>query len=271
MIKRGKKKGQVTIFIIIAILIVALGILIYLYYPKLFPGTGTETKNPAAYMQECMQREIEDTTQTVIIQGGNYTVNPNAGIFYKNAESDPDGHYIRYLCYSGEDFTPCINQEPFLTEHIESEILNTIKPSIENCFTLMVESYEKKGYDVNLQHGNSTVSIIPEVISTDFNTTLTLTKGDEVQTYKKFQVNLDSNLYDMLEVAKNIIIWEINVGDSATEAYMYDNPALKVEKHRKDNDVKVYVLTDRDTREVFQFASRSFANPAGFGNVNEYL
>ena len=38
MIGKEEKGGQVTIFIIIAILIVALGVLIYLYYPKIFPG-----------------------------------------------------------------------------------------------------------------------------------------------------------------------------------------------------------------------------------------
>ena len=56
----------------------------------------------------------------------------------------------------------------------------------------------------------------------------------------------------------------MNVGDSVPEAYMYNNPYMRVEKHRKDNDVKIYVITDINTEEDFRFAVRSFAFPVGF-------
>jgi hypothetical protein len=263
MIKKGEKGGQVTIFIIIAILIIALGILIYLYYPKIFSNIGPESINPPAYIQDCMQQKIEDTVQTISLQGGDYVTDVNNGYFYKG-NNEPEGKYVRYLCYTNENYVHCINQEPFLTEHIEKEILDTINSSIINCFDSMEKSYETKGYNVTLKNGTPEVQIIPKFVSTNFNRTLTLVKGEESQKYLNFDLNLNSNLYDMIEVAKNILIWEMNAGDSAPEAYMSDNPNLKVEKHRKDNDVKVYVLTDTTTEEVFEFAVRSFAAPAGF-------
>ena len=46
MDKRGKK-AQVTIFIIIAIIIVVLGILIYMFYPKIKASFGFECHNEA--------------------------------------------------------------------------------------------------------------------------------------------------------------------------------------------------------------------------------
>jgi len=264
--KRSNKRGQVTIFIIIAILIIALGVLIYMFYPKLKSTIETETKNPSTFIQECMEETIQDTVNIISLQGGSYVVNESGGRFYKEEEED-EGTYVRYLCYTQEDFISCINQEPFLTEHIELEILRVINSDIENCFDSLVKSYEDKGYEVDLKNGTPEVQIIPYSISTNFNRTLNLIKGDSSEKYENFEVNLNSNLYDMLEVAKNIIIWEINVGDSLPEAYMNYNPYLKVEKHKKENDIKIYVLTDEKTQEVFRFAVRSFAAPVGFGEI----
>lgn len=266
MIKKGEKGGQVTIFIILAILIIALAIIIYLFFPKLFTNISPESINPPAYIQECMQKKVQDTVTIVSLQGGDYTVDVNNGYFYKKV-GEEEGVYVKYLCYTNENYVHCMNQEPFLTEHIESEILNTISPSMENCFKDMENSYKTKGYTVELKTGKSKVSIIPNSISTNFNRTLTLTKGQEVQKYSNFELNLNSHLYDMLEVSKNILIWEMNAGDSLQQAYMYDNPSLKVEKHRKDNDVKIYLLTDMKTKEVFEFAVRSFAVSPGFEMV----
>ncbi|MEK6833275.1 MAG: hypothetical protein AABY32_04455 [Nanoarchaeota archaeon] len=260
--KKLNKKGQITIFIIIAVLIIALGVLIYMFYPKLISRAETETKNPSAFIQECMEEKIQDTVDIISLQGGDYVVNVDNGIFYKENEEER-GTYVRYICYTNEDLVHCFNQESFLTEHVESEILNVISPDAENCFNSLVKSYENRGYEVNLKEGNPKVivQILPNAILTSFNKTLTLVKGDESERYNDFSININSNLYDMLDVAKNIILWEVKTGDSIPEIY-YD-PSLKVEKHRKENDVKVYVLT-YDKREVFRFAVRSFAAPVGF-------
>src|SRR4030042_2359510 len=214
MIEKEGKKGQVTIFIIIAILIIALGLLIYLYYPKIIASFNPETKNPATYIQDCLQEDIEDNTRTISLQGSDFIVDKNNGYFYK--KEGEDGNYVKYLCYTGSNviYTPCINQEPFLTEHFEEEILNSISERITTCFDELVKSYDRKGYEIILKNGTVNIQIIPNVVSTNLNRTLTLTKGDETETYRTFEINLNSNLYEMLEVSKNILIWEMIVGDS---------------------------------------------------------
>jgi hypothetical protein len=268
MIRKEGKKGQVTIFIIIAILLVALCILVYLYYPKIIGSFNTETKNPSTYIKDCVQKDLQENIDTISLQGGSFVVDKNTGYFYK--KEGEDGNYVKYLCYTGsnEINTPCINQEPFLTEHVQKEILNSINSEIITCFDALVKSYDKKGYEVNLKNGTPSVQIIPNVISTNFNRTLTLKKGDETETYRTFEINLNSNLYEMLEDAKNIVVWEMIVGNSVPEAYMYNNPYIRVEKHRKDNDVNVYVLTDINTEDSFRFAVRSYPIPVGIGTVN---
>jgi hypothetical protein len=255
-----------TIFIIIAVLIVALCILVYLFYPKIFASINPVTKNPSIYIQECIQEKLENNLEIISLQGGDYVVNNNDGYFYK--EEGEDGNYLRYLCYTSSNaHAPCINQEPFLTEHVEEEILNSISQEITICFDGLVKTYDNKGYEVNLKDGTAYVEIIPNVVSTNFNRTLTLTKGDETETYRNFKIDLNSNLYEMLEDAKNIILWERSYGDSIPEGYIYSNPYIRVEKHRKDNDVNVYVLTDINTEESFRFAVRSFPIPPGIGDL----
>jgi hypothetical protein len=268
MFEKEEKGGQVTIFIIMAVLVVALGVLIFLYFPEIVSKVSPETKNPAGFIQNCIEEQIEDNTEIILKQGGDFVVNSNGGYLYKK-ESDNEARYVKYICYTADSHVPCINQEPFLREHFEDEILESIEEDMQGCFNNLVKSYENKGYDVDLEEGIPQVKILPNVISTNFNRTLTLAKGDENERYENFQINLDSHLYDMLGVAENIVSWEINVGDSMIEAYMYDNPYLRVEKHRKDDGTKIYVLTDKNTEEDLRFAVRSFAAPVGFTGLDQ--
>lgn len=44
---------------------------------------------------------------------------------------------------------------------------------------------------------------------------------------------------------------------------LYHN--LKIEKRKPDYGTSVYILTDKDTANKFQFASRSLVFPPGYG------
>ena len=68
--KRWNKKGQVTIFIIIAIIIVATGILIYSFYPQIKTTFGGGEKNPKGYIQTCIEQDIKDAVESISIHGG---------------------------------------------------------------------------------------------------------------------------------------------------------------------------------------------------------
>ena len=88
--------------------------------------------------------------------------------------------------------------------------------------------------------------------------------GNDNQEFEGFEVKVDSNLYEIVEVADNILDWESTAGDAISEAYMVDNPYIKVEKRLKEDDVKIYTVTHRRSGEVFKFATRSLALPPGF-------
>jgi hypothetical protein len=251
--KRLNKKGQVTIFIIIAILVVALGVLIYMFYPKIISRTTTETTNPSTFIQECMQDKIQNTVDTLSLQGG--SVNPT---FYYTYGKDN----IEYLCYTNQYYRPCVVQQPMLIQHIQSEIQKEIKNDTISCFDSMKKSYENKGYQVDMKSGNTTVELLPEKIVTTFGYELVLTKGEAAK-YQDFKITLDNNLYELAGIANSIINWETQYGDAEVTTYMNYYHNLKVEKQKQLDETTIYILTNRDNGNKFQFASRSYPFPPG--------
>ncbi len=260
MQKRGvysyNKKGQVTIFIIIALLIIGAAALIYFLSPKVSTGTGFDATNPQGFIQSCLKKPIQKTVENLSSQGG--SLNPNFYFLYK-------GNNIEYLCYTAENYATCVIQQPMLKQHIESEIINKIPGDVNSCFSSLQENYKNGGYTVSLNPGKTTVGLLPKRVVTRLdNYTLTVTKG-ETKIYGSFSVILDNNLYELISIANSILEWEVKYGDAETTLYMSYYKDLKVEKITQQDGTKIYILTDRNTGNKFQFASRSKALPPGFG------
>ena len=69
------KRGQVTIFVIIAIVIVVAAIGMYFIYPQI---TGTSiSSSPTEFIQDCLEDEIEENVEKISLKGG--SLNP---VFY---------------------------------------------------------------------------------------------------------------------------------------------------------------------------------------------
>jgi len=255
--KRGieNKKGQVTIFIIIAVVIVVLGVLIYMFYPQIQEGLGFVEKNPQAFIQNCIEDKIKESITKLSSQGG--SLSPEHYVMYNNEK-------IEYLCYTNEYYKTCVVQQPMLKKYIESEIQNEIKEEVEMCFDSMEENFQKRGYDVNLRKGAENVELLPKRVVATFNYSLTLTKG-ETEKYDSFSVFLNNNLYELISIANSIITWEAKYGDAETTTYMNYYHDLKVEKKKQSDGTTIYIITDRNTENKFQFASRSVAWPPGYG------
>ncbi len=247
--------GQVTIFIIVAVIIIALGILIYMFYPKIQSTLGLEQKNPSAFIQTCLEDEIENSVKEVSLRGG--SINPEHYIIYDNGK-------IEYLCYSEGYYEKCIMQQPMLKNHIESEIKNEILPKVKDCFDNLEESYEGKGYNVNLKRGETGIELLPKRIVATFNYSLTLTK-DGSEKYEPFRVVVNNNIYELVSITNSILNWEAHYGDAETTIYMNYYHDLKVEKKKQSDGTTIYILTDRNNGNKFQFASRSVAWPPGYG------
>lgn len=258
---KKSKRGQITIFIILAVIIVAVAVVIYLFYPQI-KTIFILPANPQQFMQTCMQNEIKNVIANVSLQGG--SMNPQFNYSYYN-ENLKHLYSVEYLCYTNQYYVPCVMQQPLLQNHIESEIENNIQSTALACFNSLQQNYQNHGYTVNLIPGNITVDILPQRVLVTFNSDFTLTKGNSQQRYQQFGVAINSNLYELVSIANSILNWEVTYGDAPDAVYMSYYHDLIVEKKQQTDGTKVYILTNLNSGEVFQFATRSFVWPLGYG------
>lgn len=261
MLKRGgersnsfNKKGQVTLFVILGVIIVAAAVLIYIFYPQIKDSLGIQTKAPSVYMQECLQKDLQDYVNKLSVQGGK--LNPSVYILYKDQK-------IEYLCYTNEYYKPCVMQVPDLKRGIEEELSKGLSEKADTCFKSMVDSYEGAGYDVRADRGETVIELLPNRVAIKFSSTIVLERG-ETQRYSGFNVVVNNNIYELASIAESILNWEARYGNADTTPYMVYYKDLKVEKYQQSEGSRIYILTERNTGNKFQFASRSYAFPAGY-------
>lgn len=255
LVSLENKSGQVTLFIIIAVVLVAAGVMIFLFRPDT-KSTQSQLENPQGFIESCIKDRIEEVVETISLQGGNYEQSENS-YFYL-------GDHINYLCYTTEYYPfSCVIQQPLLVQHIESEIRENILEDAEFCFDSLVESYENENYEVTLNKGSTSVELLPERIAVNFNNKLTITKGDS-QNYERFSVLIESNLYQIASISESMVEWEQVYGEAPTRSYMDWYHNLKIEKKLQIEGTNIYVLTDKEFGGKFQFASRSLVHPPGY-------
>ena len=131
----NNKRGQVTIFIIVAILIIVIGALIYMLSPGLRSAIGQDPNNPYEFIKTCLEEDVENNIALVSSQGG--SMDPEH--YYLYADTN-----IEYLCYTNEAYETCIIQQPMLKQHVEKEIKSSLESLVDQCFYSMEESFDKK-------------------------------------------------------------------------------------------------------------------------------
>jgi len=258
--KRGlfNNKGQVTIFIIVAILVVAIAVAVYFLFPNLISNIrGGASVSPTEYIDDCMREKVLDTIDIASLQGGLYNVSEAESYSYL-------GYRVKYHCYTNQYYETCTVQYPLLISRFESEVKKEIEDSVDICFANLVDSYEEKGYSTYLESINETsVEISPEKLFVEYGKKFEITKG-ETDTYEDFYTLIESNLFQILSVAVSITRWEAEYGDAPHSIYMDWYPNLKIEKKLQLDGTTIYIIKDRATDEVFQFASRSAVLPSGY-------
>ena len=138
-----------------------------------------------------------------------------------------------------------------------------MEEKVRSCFNSLDEDYESKGYTVRMNNDELKIEILPKRILVDLNSEMTLTK-ESSENYDEFNIILNNNLYEMLGIATSIVEWETTFGEAEPLRYMMLYPDLKVEKIKRSDETKIYILTDKNTDRKFQFASRSLAFPPGY-------
>lgn len=252
--KRGAsaRRGQIAIFVILAIVVVAIVLAV-----AFFPGFNVVTSgelNPTVFLRDCVEPQLDETLTKLNAQGG--YLQPEHFVAY-------EGTHIQYLCYTDANYEPCKVQQPLLVGHYENEIKKEISPVARECVGSLADAYERRGYEVQTTPGEVEVDIKTGEIVVDFLTPMTVTR-DSVDSFQRFAVSKETEIYDLLLTAVSIVQFESTLGDSETTLYIQYYPDLKIEKIRRSPDT-IYKLSNVVTGDEFSFATRSLVWPQGYG------
>jgi hypothetical protein len=247
----NNKRGQVAIFVIIAILIVAVALIFFLWVqPTYIAPSGGQFG-----FESCMEEVIEDSMEVLGIQAG--FRNPEFSYTYR-------GEDIGYLCYTHLYHKQCSVQKPFLKQHFEDELMASTRGQIEACYDGAVNGLKAQGYEVSSGQVDLDIELVPGKITVNIDAPTTVARAS-TQRFVNFKFDIQNRIYDMLMISTSILQSETKYGDSDTSTLMRFYPEFIVDKLKQSDGTTIYILTDKEVGTTFQFASRSMAWPAGYG------
>ncbi|MBI2630072.1 hypothetical protein HYW76_03145 [Candidatus Pacearchaeota archaeon] len=249
------KKGQLAVFIIVAILIVALIILLFaLRGKKIIDVINPGMPDVNNEIEKCVRDSVKNAVSIMLNQGG--YISPDNYKMY-------EGNKIQYLCYNNNFYQTCVNQEPVYIEHLEGEIKNYISGRIEDCFYALKQEYEKKSYMVIMDGEEMSVILNPKQIKVEIDKTMDISKNQESRRYENFNFVILSPIYDLAIIAQEIVNQEAKFCYFEYQGFSLLYPDYSVEKTDINGETKIYKVKEKSTGRELVFAVRSCAMPAG--------
>ncbi len=250
------KHSQITPFIIIAVLLAAAILLVFLALRQRSISIQQQL-NPESNIEGCTKDAAEEAVNIMLPQGG--YINPENYILHQNNK-------VAYLCFNKGYYYPCVNQEPVYLAHLEEEITSYVKPKIEECFSSLKQELEKKGYSVDAGVLKIETLVLPNRIEVEIDKRFETTKNQETKKYDKFKIRKISPLFELANVAREIANQEAKYCNFEYLGYMLFYPKFDISKQAVGQGLtasKIYTIGDRSTGKKLNIAIRSCAIPAG--------
>lgn len=251
------KHGQITIFVILALIIVV-GLMILFLLIKPPEVKIIDEKNPQAFIESCTREAVEEAIDTLSEKGGE--ISPKGYITYNNTE-------ITYLCYNENFYEKCINQRPLLVEHIENEITTYITPKIVKCFGDLQTGLEKS-YKIETSALQLNTRLQSKNVVVHINKTFRMTKlggeGGESKEINEFRMHLVHPIYNFAKIAMEIVNQESRFCNFDELGFMILHPEFDITKFITGEEDIIYRIKEVSTQESFIFAVKSCKLPPGY-------
>jgi hypothetical protein len=259
----NSKHGQVTIFVVIGILMIGAIALFFFLRKGIAPQTGGKPEaNFNAFLSSCLEQKVRDSSKNISLNGG-YLEPSDLSIRFKFTD---EGVYrnISFLCFTQNNFRPCVNQKPTLFLDFEKEMKDAISNDVENCFKEMSDSFKNQGYDVNSQYNDFDVLLSPGKITIQTDSEVTLQKSGQTTTEKNFAVVVQSRIYEIIKMVDEILSQEAQYCYSESAFIEITYPDYTIDKFNTEDFVKIYTVKYKGSDENFRFAVRGCSSPQGF-------
>lgn len=246
------KKAQVTIFFIVAIVIVAAVALFFLFRLEKSPFTPSAVEtNPQAFMSNCIEEEMRTNINLVLSQGG--FIEPLKYHLF-------DNNKVTYLCYNPGSYAPCTNQHPMFIQEISKELNAEITPVIEQCFNEFETALTKQGYEISIgEYLDTSISLTLNKVFVDITKDLEITKNQETSTLNDMRLTYLSSLYNLASIANEIANGESEYCHFEARGFNILNPEYSVLVKKMSDSTKIYSIEDEKTKEKMYVATRGCA------------
>ncbi len=249
------KRGQISIFVIIALILVFSTILFFLLRPVIF-RSKFELPDLNGYMKQCIELKFGPIIDNVSAKGG--YLEPQLAVIY---------HQIprAYLCYTTEPYAACEQLVPMLKDHIESELKSVMqdKAIVQQCLEEFKEQISRGGYVLTYSRPEIDVKIVPENVLVSINTSVVISREDEITKFNHFDIQFNHPLYDYIIIAKKIISESIINHYFDPASYMIMHQSVIIDESSVSDGSRVYVIRKRNSNKEFGFAIRNYVFPGG--------
>jgi len=222
-----QKRGQVTVFIIAGIVILAAMILVIFLY-KSFQEKAREITNPREYLKsqindmrkminKCVSDKTEEVLKKLFESGGH--INP---VRYANYYDKK----ITYLCYKVSEEKPCYNMM-FTKEDVDNEIRPYLEQGITKCIENGIDVFKNKDYEVNTGDFSLDFVFGDDALLVTVNYPVSLTKGNIEEKDEKFSKDINTNFWKIAKAAADIINMEslgkeVDIADLSSKSADYE-------------------------------------------------
>jgi hypothetical protein len=254
------KRGQVTIFIIIALVIVGAVLLFFFLRQKVDVSGGLPSaeEDPEKFLEVCVNQELEKIVDQISRQGGSYDLSAN-----NTLKMRLDNREFLILCYTTNFYASCINQKPMLLNHIKSEIKTHVKERVDNCLDQLDSALKEEAYNVELRKGDFNVSLARNRVILDYDISFSAEKAGKTLSIEDFRSVLRYPLYDLAVVAQEIVSQEAEYCNFEYIGFMQLYPEFRIDKFKTGNGENVYTVTHKLSGKEFKFGVLGCVFPPG--------
>jgi|GEM_PF-5570090 len=249
------KRGAVTIYVAIAILIVAIGIFVASVVPKFRKPKVVEEIWFKDYVEACIKQWLEGFVATVNIVCSDNTKCYNS---------------IPFFCYSDRPGEDCKEVDPTIPLN---EVLDQIKGNATMCIQNATQKMQERGYEVDW-NGNvdATYAATVKLIKVAIDANITLKKGETATSYKKFEAETKNkgnvvwqNYEEFQSMVEEIVKME-SEGDpqyqDIVKAVMAKGYSITIDAGSSGCWITIYTLTNPTSHKSFMFAIREVDIPS---------
>lgn len=248
-----KKRGQVTVFVIIGIVIVIVAALVLYSRTNVFlinptsEDLNSKLDDINSHVLKCLAEASEPPIKQIGLQGGYLSTSQDTFRLYNDTS-------VSYLCYSIPNSPLCMNRM-LRRSDMERQLSSAVDISLEKC--LDVQSFKKFGsfdiltpkhWVVDTKIGSDMV-----VVNLKYPIRLKSSKSSVEVSVDDFTKSFNYPLGYLYEVSQEILDYETEFGEFDQMIYMLAKKGqVRIDKKRPYPD-KLYILSRYNDGYVFQF------------------